>query len=74
MTHKTLLRALLVFLITASFITPLCSEAGTVEEESILGGNPVLADAAVRAVKKWKYVQAPSKSSTRVDFVFNPYK
>jgi TonB family protein len=50
------------------------SPSGTVEEISVLGGNPVLAEAAVRAVKKWKYVAAKSKSSTRVDFVFSPYR
>jgi len=43
-----------------------------VEEVAILGGNPVLAEAAVRA--RWKYVAAPSKSGTRVDFVFGAYK
>jgi TonB family protein len=52
----------------------LISPSGTVETVSILGGNPVLAEAAVRAAKKWKYVAAPSKSSARVDFVFSPYK
>jgi TonB family protein len=48
--------------------------SGTVEEVSVLGGNPALAEAAVRAVKKWKYVAGQSKSSARVDFVFSPYK
>jgi TonB family protein len=52
----------------------LISPSGTVEEISVLGGNPVLAEAAVRAVKKWKYGATQSKSSTRVDFVFSPYK
>ena len=52
----------------------LISPSGTVEEVSVLGGNPVLADAATRAVKKWKYGPTRAKSSTRVDFVFSPYK
>jgi TonB family protein len=52
----------------------LISPSGTVEGVSVLGGNPVLAEAAVRAAKKWKYVAAPSKTSARVDFVFSPYK
>jgi TonB family protein len=52
----------------------LISPSGTVEEISVLGGNPVLAEAAVRAVRKWKYLPVQSKSSTRVDFVFSPYK
>jgi TonB family protein len=111
-THRTVLCALLLFLITASVTAPLCAESapsarrkpvytvdpdyppelkrayiggtvrlnllisasGTVEEVSVLGGNPALADAAVRAVKKWKYAHGPTRSSTRVDFVFSPYK
>jgi TonB family protein len=52
----------------------LISPSGNVESVSVLGGNPVLAEAAIRAVRKWKYVAGQSKSSARVDFVFSPYK
>jgi TonB family protein len=31
---------------------------GTVESAKVLGGNPILAESAVTAVKKWKYATA----------------
>jgi TonB family protein len=48
------------------------SSKGTVERVSILGGNPVLADAATGAVKKWKYAPADSATLERVNVVFDP--
>lgn len=37
-----------------------------------LGGNPVLVDALMRAVKKWKYEPASADSVVEVKFEFNP--
>lgn len=44
---------------------------GTVKEVKELGGNPVLLDALVRAVKKWKYEPADKDSVLEVKFDFN---
>jgi TonB family protein len=47
---------------------------GTVESAKVLGGNPILAESAVAAVKKWKYVSAETATTTTVSLVFNPYR
>lgn len=44
--------------------------AGTVKEVKELGGNPVLLDALIRAVKKWKYEPADKESILEVKFDF----
>lgn len=38
------------------------NEQGTVKEAKIVGGNPVLADAAVKAVQKWKFEPGPEET------------
>ncbi len=45
---------------------------GQVKETKVLGGNPLLADAAVRAVKDWKFVSAPSETVEQLEFKFQP--
>jgi TonB family protein len=45
---------------------------GNVKEVRELGGNPVLLDALVRAVKKWKYEPANKESTIEVTYTFNP--
>jgi outer membrane biosynthesis protein TonB len=40
----------------------------------VLGGNPILAESAVIAVKKWKFVSAETATTTTVSFIFNPYQ
>jgi TonB family protein len=47
---------------------------GTVESAKVLGGNPILAESAVIAVKKWKFVSAETATTTTVSLVFNPYQ
>jgi TonB family protein len=47
---------------------------GTVESAKLLGGNPILAESAVTAVKKWKYMPAQTATTTTVLIVFNPYE
>lgn len=47
---------------------------GTVEDVKVLGGNPILAESAVEAVKKWKYASADTTTTTKVSFDFNPYR
>ena len=45
---------------------------GSVKNIKILGGSPVLTQAAVDAVKKWKYEPAQSETSTVLRFDFKP--
>jgi TonB family protein len=45
---------------------------GRVTNAKELGGNPVLVDALIRAVKKWKYEPAAKESVIEVKFDFAP--
>lgn len=45
---------------------------GTVSSVEILGGNPILAENAVAAVKKWKYVPSPIQTVEDVSLSFSP--
>ncbi|MDT8067209.1 MAG: energy transducer TonB [Terriglobia bacterium] len=38
------------------------NEQGTVKDTKVVGGNPVLADAAVKAVQKWKFEPGPQET------------
>ncbi len=44
---------------------------GTVSSVEILGGNPILAESAVAAIKKWKYAPAPSETLEDVSLTFS---
>ena len=48
------------------------SPAGIVESVILLGGNPILGEAAIKAVKKWKYVVQDSQTKAQVTFHFSP--
>jgi TonB family protein len=48
------------------------SASGNVEKVEIVGGNPILADSAAQAVKKWQYAPAGSSSSMLLNVEFNP--
>jgi hypothetical protein len=41
-----------------------------VEEVEVLGGNPILAEAAVAAVKQWVYNTGSSRTVTEVSIPF----
>jgi len=43
---------------------------GTVKSTRVLGGNPVLVDAAVEAVSKWKFESAPGETTEVVQLAF----
>lgn len=43
---------------------------GTVKSTHLLGGNPVLAEAATDAVTKWKFEPAPSETTETVHLSF----
>lgn len=48
------------------------SPDGKVKDVKVLGGNPVLVQAAVTAVTKWKYEPASEESTIVLKFDFNP--
>lgn len=48
------------------------SPKGRVEEVALLGGNPILAEAAITAVKQWIYATSSSTSSVIVNIPFTP--
>jgi TonB family protein len=43
---------------------------GTVKSTRVLGGNPVLVEAAQDAVRKWKFEPAPSETTEIVQLAF----
>src|SRR5579864_978201 len=44
---------------------------GSVKSTRVLGGNPVLVDAAADAVGKWKFVASQGETTEVVQLVFN---
>jgi TonB family protein len=50
------------------------SPNGSVKEAKVVGGHPVLANAALDAVKKWRFEPAAMESSGVVDFKFEPHQ
>ena len=47
---------------------------GTVYNTQLLGGNPVLGDAAIAAVAKWKYAPAAAQTTVEVSILFDPHR
>jgi TonB family protein len=45
---------------------------GTVKSTRVLGGNPVLVEAAVDAVNKWKFEPGPDETTEVVQLTFIP--
>ena len=45
---------------------------GTVKETKVIGGNPILVNAALDAVKKWRFETASDDSVGVVEFRFDP--
>ena len=45
---------------------------GAVKETKVIGGHPILVNAAVDAVKKWRYETASAESTGTVEFRFDP--
>ena len=45
---------------------------GEVKETKVIGGHPILVNAAVDAVKKWKFETASAESTGTVEFRFDP--
>jgi TonB family protein len=45
---------------------------GSLKDTKIVGGNPLLVNAAMDALKKWKFEPADSESTGTVEFKFQP--
>ena len=45
---------------------------GTVKNSKLVGGHPILANAALDAVKKWRYEGASEDTTGIVEFHFDP--
>lgn len=45
---------------------------GTLKEAKVVGGHPLLVNAAMDAVKKWKFEPGPSETTESVEFTFAP--
>jgi TonB family protein len=48
------------------------SANGSVKDAKLVGGHPVLANAALDAVKKWRYEAGPQETTGIVEFRFDP--
>jgi TonB family protein len=46
---------------------------GTVESTQLIGGNPILGQTAMRAIKQWKYTRARAKQTLIVKVQFDPH-
>jgi TonB family protein len=46
---------------------------GTVRSTKVVGGNPVLIDSAIDAVRKWKFEAASGETTGVVDVLFEPH-
>ena len=45
---------------------------GMVKDTKVIGGNPILVNAAIDAVKKWRFEPANDESTGVVEFKFDP--
>jgi TonB family protein len=48
------------------------SPNGNLKDTKVVGGNPLLVNAAMDALKKWKFEAADSDSTGTVEFKFQP--
>ena len=45
---------------------------GTVKDVQVLGGNPILSECSVKAVKQWQFVATEKEESMDISVVFDP--
>src|SRR5882757_1844581 len=50
----------------------LVNASGTVKDAQVLGGNPILADCAVKAVKQWVFVGSEKEEIIEISVGFDP--
>jgi TonB family protein len=48
------------------------SPGGVLKDTKVMGGNPLLINAAMDALRKWKFEPADSESTGTVEFKFQP--
>jgi protein TonB len=48
------------------------SPNGTVKDTKVIGGHPILVNAAVDAVKKWRFEPGSGESTGTLEFKFEP--
>jgi len=48
------------------------SPNGSIKDAKLMGGHPVLANAALEAVKKWRFEAGPQETTGVVEFRFDP--
>ncbi len=48
------------------------SPKGSVDGVQLLGGNPILAESAIKAVKQWVYAPSPARTINEVSIPFTP--
>jgi TonB family protein len=48
------------------------SPNGTMKDAKVVGGHPILVNAAMDAIKKWKFEPATSETTETVEFTFSP--
>jgi TonB family protein len=53
-------------------IKALVGPDGQVKQVEVLGGHPLLVNAAVDTVKQWKYAPAKTETSIELEFHFHP--
>ena len=53
-------------------LTVVVAANGTVKSSKVIGGHPVLVNAAMDAMRQWKFESAPTESSGIVEFKFQP--
>ena len=46
---------------------------GSVRDTEVLGGNPILAESAQKAVLQWRFAPASSETTMEVSVVFDPH-
>jgi TonB family protein len=47
---------------------------GTVKSATLIGGNPILGQSAMKAMKQWKYAPAASEETFTVKLEFDPHR
>jgi TonB family protein len=47
---------------------------GTVKDVKLLGGNPILGQSTIKAVKMWRYAPATAEEKLTVKLEFDPHK
>ena len=45
---------------------------GNVKDTKVMGGNPILVNAAIDALKKWKFEPSPDETTGTIEFKFEP--